>query len=63
MRTVPRSIAPWLLALSFPSVGSLVGAAVTQAKPDGFLLTISAEIAAPPSTLGSSSQKRTRCCT
>ena len=44
-----RSIALWTLLFALSPFSAR--AAVTQAKPDGFLLTTSAEIAAPPAAV------------
>ncbi len=49
MHPVTRSIA--LCALVFAIPCAAARALVTQAKPDGFLLTLSAEIAAPPAAV------------
>ncbi len=49
MHPVTRSIAVCALALGIPSAAAW--ALVTQAKPDGFLLNLSAEIAAPPAAV------------
>src|SRR6185295_10652028 len=48
MRTAIRSIAVWICLFGATFAAR---AAVTQAKPDGFLLTIAAEIAAPPAAV------------
>lgn len=49
MHVAIRSIALWSCLFAGSTAGAR--ATVTQAKPDGFLLTISAEIAAPPSAV------------
>lgn len=49
MRTAVRSIALWICL--FAAAAGTARAAVTRSAPDGFLLTLSSEIAVPPAAV------------